>query len=350
MNGRPVRVLSISPELPSPGNAGTMAATARQLDSLRRLGVELHVLDMKGIPKLKYLQAVPRMQSLLRQVDLVHAHYGYCGWLARMQVRKPIVMSYMGSDLLGETSASGGLDWFSRAMIPPNRWLARIVKAVIVKSREMAKLVEPIEAHVIPNGVDIETFQPQDKEEARRELGWGLDDHYVLFPGNPDTPRKNYPLASEAVHHASEELGRPLKLVPLRNVAPDEVALYMNACDAMVMTSFIEGSPNVVKEAMACDLPVAGVPVGDVPEMLADVPGYGVCPRDPRQLGNLLVELLRCPRQQVQGRKAILTRRLDLEGVAQQVLQIYEDVLGLPLSSDVTSEKHHHQNLAVCAR
>ena len=323
-----MRVLSISPELPSPGAPGTMAATARQIDSLRALGVDMHVMDMKGIPKLKYLLAIPRMRSLLRRVDLVHAHYGFCGWLARLQLRKPVVLSYMGSDLLGEPTNDGsGLEWFSRTMIPPNKRMARMVDAVIVKSAEMATVLAPVESHVIPNGVDVTLFQPRDRAEARQDLEWPSDGWTVLFPGNPDDPRKGYPLAREAVRHASEQLGTDIRIVPLKGVPPDRVATTMNACDAMLMTSLIEGSPNVVKEAMACDLPVAGVPVGDVEQMLTDVPGYAVCPRDAQRLGVRLVELLKLPRKSVEGRRAIESRRLDLEGVARRVLHVYEETL-----------------------
>ncbi len=323
-----MRVLSISPELPSPGVPGTMAATARQIESLRALGVDMHVLDMKGIPKLKYLFAIPRMRSLLRRVDLVHAHYGFCGWLARLQLRKPIVLSYMGSDLLGEPTSDGrGLEWFSRTMIPRNKRMSRMVDAVIVKSAEMATVLAPVESHVIPNGVDVTLFRPRDRAAARKELGLPPDGWAVLFPGNPDDPRKGYPLACEAVRHASALLEAEIRIVPLKGIPPDRVATTMNACDAMLMTSLIEGSPNVVKEAMACNLPVAGVPVGDVEQMLADVPGYAVCPRDAAQLGRRLVALLNLPHEAVSGRRAIESRRLDLEGVARRVLQVYEETL-----------------------
>ncbi|MGD9856746.1 MAG: glycosyltransferase [Planctomycetaceae bacterium] len=343
-----MRVLSISPELPSPENPGTMAATARQLDSLRALGVDVQVLEMKGIPKLKYLAAIPRMRSLLQNVDLVHAHYGYCGWLARLQWRKPIVMSYMGSDLLGEIADDGGLEWLSRVMLAPNRRLAGLVDEVIVKSEEMARIVAPIKAHVIANGVDLEAFQPRDKAAVRRELGWSTEGRYVLFPGNPDTPRKGYPLASEAVQCAAARMVAPIEIVPLKGVSPDRVAAYMNACDAMLMTSLIEGSPNVVKEAMACNLPVAGVPVGDVEQMLDGVPGYRVGPRDAAQLGVHLVELLNWPRERVEGRSTIRRRGLDLEGVARRVLDVYDEALGRLPESRTTGKGQPRHDFAAC--
>lgn len=343
-----MRVLSISPELPSAERAGTMAATARQIESLRALGLEMHVVDMKGIPKLKYLQAIPRVRSLLKYVDLVHAHFGFCGWLARLQWQKPIVMSFMGSDLLGDPRADGSLEWLSRLMIPPNKRLARLVNAVIVKSEEMAQVVAPVPVHVIPNGVDLDLFRPRDKAAVRRELGWKLDGRYVLFAGNPDNPRKNFPLARDAVQVAAARMGEPIEIIPLKGVAPDLVARYMNACDAMLMTSLKEGSPNVVKEAMASNLPVVGVPVGDVVQMLEGVPGYLVGPRNAEPLGMRLVELLNYPQDQVQGRQAIRSRGLDLKGVAQQVLKIYEEALGRRAASNGAKREQRQHELVKC--
>ncbi len=100
----------------------------------------------------------------------------------------------------------------------------------------------------------------------------------------------------------------------------------MNGCDAMLMTSLIEGSPNVVKEAMACNLPVVGVPVGDVPELLQDVPGYAVCPRDAQALAEALAALL-LTKPEVKGRLALVRKGLDVATVAQKVINIYELVL-----------------------
>jgi glycosyltransferase involved in cell wall biosynthesis len=100
----------------------------------------------------------------------------------------------------------------------------------------------------------------------------------------------------------------------------------MNACDAMLLTSLIEGSPNVVKEAMACNLPVVAVPVGDVPELLAGVPGYIVCPRDAQQLGDALAHVLASP-PQAAGRAALEQKGLDLASVARRVLAVYACVL-----------------------
>lgn len=303
-----------------------MAPTARQIESVRALGVHVEVLEVRGARRLKYLQRLGDLRARVASADLVHAHYGFCGWLARSQRSRPVVISFMGDDLLGTPDHAGRIGRASRCVVSIDRWLARKVDAVIVKSPEMARIVAPVSAHVIPNGVDLEAFRPIDKREARARLGWLEHTPYVLFPGRPEEPRKGFPFARDVVACAARLLGTSPELVALGGVSPDRVPLYMSACDAMVLTSLWEGSPNVVKEAMACNLPVASVPVGDVSELLAGVDGCVVCPRDVQRLARGLAHLLQRSRR-TNGRLAVTRKGLDLPSVARRVLAVYQDVL-----------------------
>ena len=322
-----MRVLILTPALPSESDPGSMAPAARQIRSLMELGVEMHVQEMRGIPRLKYLQAVPRMWSQLQHVDLIHAHFGYCGWLARLQFRKPTVVSFMGDDLLGTPNADGSRQVFSRLMVRANRCLAGWVSQVIVKSPEMARVVQPVAAHIIPNGVDIRLFQPHDMAEARCRLNWDAQQIVLLFPGNPENPRKGFALAEAATRVAESRCGRSIRIVPLWGVPPDQVPLMMNACHAMWMVSMIEGSPNVVKEAMACNLPVVSVPVGDTVGLLERVPGNRIALRNATALGQAMAELL-VSGECSTGRQAIIDRKLDVQSVARRILYVYELAMG----------------------
>lgn len=228
-----MRVLQITVPIPTAESATTTAPMARQIESLRQIGVEIDHLEVDGIRRLKYLTILPQLRRRAKGADLVHAHYGYCGWLARSLRRKPIVVSFMGTDLLGDPNPDGSVRAMSKIPVQISRLLARRFSAVIVKSQQMADLVAPVPAHVLPNGVDIERFRPIDRAEACHALGWSDDPLRVLFPGNPRNARKNHPLAREAVKVAERLLGRPIALETLWDVQPDEVPLYMNACDAM---------------------------------------------------------------------------------------------------------------------
>lgn len=321
-----MKVLMVTPELPRPAQSGTLGPVARQIESIRRMGVEVTVVEPRGAKGAKYLQSLPRLWSAARQADLVHAHYGFCGWLARASVGRPIVVSFMGDDLLGTPNRGGRATAISRLFVRLNRRLARSVDAVIVKSSEMAGVVAPVSAHVIPNGVDLELFQPMDCRAARSALGWTGRERRVLFPGNPADPRKGFSLARIAVDRAAAQLHERLELITLRGVAANQVPAYMNACDAMLMVSLWEGSPNVVKEALACNLPIVSVPVGDVSERLEGVSGCHICTRDSEALGQALYQALQDGRRTT-GRAALARDGLDQESVARAIIQIYTGVL-----------------------
>ena len=321
-----MRILMITTPLPTPTQPGTMAPVARQIESVRALGAQVKVLEIRGVKKLKYLKALVCLRSFATSVDLIHAHYGYCGWVARSQVSKPVVVSFMGDDLLGTPDVTGRVRPFSRWLVQADRWLARTVDAVIVKSAEMARVVVPVSAHIIPNGVDFRVFRPIDARAAKGLIGLADDKRYVLFPGRPEDPHKGFALAQAVVKEAARRANEPLELTPLRGMAHDKVPLHMNACDAMVLTSFWEGSPNVVKEAMACNLPIVSVPVGDVPELLADVDGCAVCPREVEPLVAALVKVLGRT-QRTNGRVALERKGLDLPSVARKIMDVYVNVL-----------------------
>ncbi|QEG38977.1 glycosyltransferase family 4 protein [Roseimaritima ulvae] len=326
-----MRILMVCPELPRADCPGSMAPCARQIESLRALGHAIDVVDMQGIPKLKYLQVIPRLRRLAKRAEVIHAHFGYCGWLARWAPlwsgsNAPLVISFMGDDLLGTPyNARGDLEWFSKLMVRANRRLATKADQIIVKSQQMADVLAPTDAHVIPNGVDTDVFRPLDRDDARRQLGLPADASIVLFPGSPDNPRKGHALAKAAVEAASGLLERRIELLPLWGVQHDQVALYMNACNAMLMTSLIEGSPNVVKEAMACNTAVIGVPVGDVHQLLDGVQGCERCPRDVDALAAAIVRVFGS--RTVAARDAIVDRGLELTSVAHRITAVYENAL-----------------------
>lgn len=321
-----MRVLTVTPPLPREGRPATTAFIARQIESLRELGVAVDVVEADGPSRAKYLRATRAVRQRTQRCDLVHAHYGFCGWVARCQRVRPVVVSFLGSDLLYYPARrTRRMAAYRRAETRSNLLLARVVDGVIVKSEEMARIVNGVRPHVIPNGVDLEAFVPTDKEEARRELGWPQAGKRVLFPGNPDRLRKGFPLARAAVEEASRLLGEPIELFALRGVPHEHVATVMNACDAMVLTSLAEGSPNVVKEAMACNLPVVSVAVGDVAYLLGSVRRCEVAERDAAAVAEALRDILADPGRS-DGRRALESKGLDAETVARRIIGVYESV------------------------
>jgi glycosyltransferase involved in cell wall biosynthesis len=321
-----MRVLMVTPRLPREGHADTTAFISRQIESLQRLGIDVDTIAIEGASRTKYARGAVTLGRRVERSDLVHAHYGFCGWLARTQRARPVVVSFLGSDLLYYPVGSIRRAAFRHAEIASNRILARLVDRVIVKSDEMARRVGGARPAVIPNGVDLEAFAPRDKSEARRELGWPHEGKLVLFAGNPNQIRKAFPVARAAIEEASALLGQRLDVFALRDIRHEQVATLMNASDVMILTSLAEGSPNVVKEAMACNLPVVSVTVGDVSYLLEGVQGCRVTSPAPRALGEALAEILRDPRR-TDGRRALEAKRLDAGSVARRIIGVYEEVL-----------------------
>jgi teichuronic acid biosynthesis glycosyltransferase TuaC len=145
------------------------------------------------------------------------------------------------------------------------------VDKIIVKSKNLEeKVYLKKKVQVIPNGVNFDRFKPMDQTECRERLGLPLQEKLLLFLGDPSDPRKNITLLNRAVELMDMKGKRILAPYPVdHDLVPD----YLNAADVFVLTSRLEGSPNVVKEAMACNCPVVGTDVGDVREVIKDTQG-----------------------------------------------------------------------------
>jgi glycosyltransferase involved in cell wall biosynthesis len=299
-----------------------------QAEGLRRLGLQVEVLTIRGYTRrTAYLTAAAHAAARTRSrtFDIVHAHYGHSGLVARLQLRAPVVVTFYGSDLLGVPTGGGGRTARSRLEAGVFAQLARTVAATITNSEQMERVLPaPCRRrnHVIPNGVDVERFRPRDRLDARRRLGWPEDEPVALFAANPELVVKNHPLAEAACARAAATLpGLRLRVASGR--PPSEIPLWMSAADALLLTSRSEGSPNVVKEAMAAELPVVATPVGDVPERLRGLPGCFVRDPDADALADGLIRAIRHGRVPEARRAAVALRT---ERVAERVAQVYDSV------------------------
>lgn len=261
-----------------------------------------------------YAIAVPRLRRRLRDgFDLLHAHYGLTGAVGMLQRRVPMVLSLHGSDVL--------VPWQRRV----SRMVAPRARAVIVASEQMRAALGS-EAVVMSMGVDLDLFVPTDRREARARLGLPADRLLVLFPSHPTNPVKDYALFEATLAELPEETKERTDAVHLTRIARADVPLYLSAVDAMLLTSRHEGSPSVVREALACGLPVVSVDVGDVRSLLDGVRGCAVLGREPGALAAALQQVLARPGRS-DGRQRILDRGLDQPSIARRVLALYDTVL-----------------------
>ncbi len=293
-----------------------------QMESLRPLGVEYDVLFFNGREsKWNYLRGIRQVRRQLRakRYDLIHAHFGLSGWMVRWQFQVPVVISFMGDDVLGKPKRTGGNTLGGHLLKISGFIVARLATAVIVKSQQMASKLRLPSAHVIPNGVDLNLFRPMDRKDACKALGLDPGKKFVLFPYNPNEIRKRFDLIETAVSLARKQV-EGLELLMARGMPQEQLPLYMNAADVLVMASMSEGSPNAVKEAMATNLPVITVDVGDAAELIGSTAGCYLVPREPAAMAEKIVEICRNGGR-TKGREWI--SKLSMESVAQQIVAVY---------------------------
>jgi teichuronic acid biosynthesis glycosyltransferase TuaC len=312
---------------PTPGRPSTTHFIERQANFLRAAGVSLDVYHFRGRRHPgRYLGAWfgAQCRLLRKQYDLVHAQFGQSGLLA-LPKHLPLVVTFRGSDVLGIVNdESGRYTWAGRV----GQWVSRLVAqradAVVVVAEHMKRhLPRSVSATVIPSGLDLALFCPMSREDARQRLGLPSDTLLVLFAGRPSQARKRYGLAQAAMEILRQSL--PAELIVAWGVPHIEVPLYMNAADALVFTSMQEGSPNVVKEALACNLPVVSVPVGDVAERLTGIEGCELCKDErPETIAKGLERVLR-RRRRVNSRVAVEV--LDEQIQTARLIDLYRSVL-----------------------
>jgi glycosyltransferase involved in cell wall biosynthesis len=322
-----MKALVVTNMYPSARRPGWGAFIRSQVESLRALGVEQQVYEIEGWRGAwRYARAAAEIPALARRerVDLVHAHYGLSAAAAAGVRGVPLVVSFCGDDLLGRPDARGRITERSRWLTRLSLAAARRADRVIVKTEQMRRCLPDVaDVEVIPNGVDLVLFQPRSRYEARRSLDWPADRAMLLFVGDPEEPRKNLALARE-VETRLRARGRDVRLEICHGRPQAEVALAMCAADVLLLPSFHEGSPNVVKEAMAVNLPVVAAPVGDCAERLEGCAPGAVVERSTEAFGAAVADVLRSGRRS-NGRERVAP--LELSAVARRVLAVYERVL-----------------------
>ena len=287
-----------------------------QVEALERQGVECTTLAVPGTfepeaPRTvgDYARYVPQvLDHSLDGYDVVHANWGLLAPFALAQPTRPVVLSLWGSDLMSDR----------RWLTAISRFGARYADGVVVPSREMASAL-PEDNDVVPFGIDADLFRPIPRSEARDRLGWDRDGSYVLFPYKSSRPEKDYPRARRIV----DEVGRDAELVQVTDADYEEMPYYLNASDALLVTSRRESGPMVVKEAAACNVPVVSTDVGFVDRTLADVRNSFVRDSD-AELASALRTVLQGDARS-NGREVLDGLGLDVMG--ERLLDVYRRVL-----------------------
>jgi len=298
-----------------------------EVDALRRAGVDIDVYFVNGrADKREYARMPFGFFARIHRTryDVVHVHHSFCGLVATRQQKVPVVWTFHEGEIMGGTEDALREQpikhvAYSKRM---KQFVARRVDALVVVAEHLRAPLGRPDALCLPAGIDINLFAPMETEAAQRKLGLDAGKRYVLFPSVPTRVEKRYELAQRAVEMLRERWPemRDVQLIALNNVPHEDVPFYMNASELVLMTSAFEASPVVIREALACNVPVLSTDVGDARVMLGGIPGCAIVPPDPGAIAAALAAALRSPRR-VSAREAM--KRYSLENTASQLVALY---------------------------
>ncbi len=296
-------------------NKGSYAPfIVEQAEALKALGCEIGFFGLEG----KGLRGYLKNRTLLKQrivsfqSDIVHAHYGLSGVLANLQRKVPVVVTYHGSDINDPRVRR-----FSKIAMRLSAWNVFVSKKTLEIASPQKKYT------LVPCGIDFADLQLTKKATAREQMHLLANKRYVLFAGAFDNEVKNASLAQQTIAKLRDD---NTELIEMKGYSREEVTLLMCAADVLLMTSLTEGSPQVIKEALACGCPIVSVDVGDVRERTEGVEGCFVAEtRDSEELSTLLRKAFAFVGK-TRGRERLAADGLDNRMVAQKLLEIYKSV------------------------
>jgi teichuronic acid biosynthesis glycosyltransferase TuaC len=310
-----VRVLVVTNFMPDAAAPQRGRWVRDQVDEVRRRGIEV---DLFVFPpgRGEYVPATRRLRALLRRqpFDLVHAHYGLAGWVARLAGARPLIVTFHGTDvrhhLVGHLSRR--LAW--RADL-----VAGVSRALFEAEDGRAGLPPVSGSAVLPCGPDLRRFEPQSRTEARRALGLDPDGRFLFFPANPARPEKRHDRAAELAAACGADL------LTGGSIEPEQMPLWMNAANAVLVTSDYEGFGMAAIEALACEVPALSTPVGIAPYALAGIDGCLSADFSVAAWEVVARRHLEAPDPRVRGAARAAT--LSAAAMAERVIEAYRAVL-----------------------
>lgn len=321
-----MKILVVTNVYPSDKHPYHGIFVSEQLKAVKKLhdDVEFDVFYINGFAgKLQYIKSIWKIAKTINndEYDLVHIHYGLAGmYLYWPFIKKvPTVVTFHGSDI----QPKGGNGRISEMV---SIHTAKKAEAAIILNDEMETMVKPYckNTNMIPCAVDLDVFKPMEKSKQNKKT-------YIVFPSNHERRVKNYPLFCDVMEILKTKYGLNVEEKELKGLTHVEIAQLYSNSDLLLMTSNSEGSPQAVKEAMACNLPCVSTPVGDVRLLLSNVKDcYVSSSHDATELAELVVKSLQRTGKGILGREKISNLHLDEESIANKVYQIYSSLLSKP--------------------
>lgn len=287
-----------------------------QIEELRRRRIEVQMFSFP-LGKREYLPAALRLRRLLRseRFDLVHAHYGLAGWCSRLAGARPLIVTFHGTDVRHRVVGA-----LSRVLARRADLAAGVSRALFGPEGGRPGLPRrPGASAVLPCGPDLVRFGRRPRADARSELGLDSSGRYLLFPANPARAEKRHDRALELAHACDAEL------LTGGSIDPERMPLWVNAANAVLVTSEYEGFGLVCLESLACDVPVLSTPVGIAPLALRGIEGCLCASYETRVWASAAKPLLEAEDPRVGGARRAET--FAAGRMAERVIETYESLL-----------------------
>lgn len=290
-----------------------------QVEEVQRLGIDAELFSFPP-GRGEYVPATRRLRSLLRRerFDLVHAHYGLAAWCAQLAGARPLLVTFHGTDVR---------HW---VVGPLSRRLAWRVDRIAAVSRALFEAesgrpgLPPVPGSaVLPCGPALDRFRPIPRARARAQLDLDPAGRYLFFPANPARPEKRHDRAAAVAASCGAEL------LSGGSIEPEQMPLWLNAANVVLVTSDYEGFGMAAIEALACEVPVLSTPVGIAPYALGGIDGCLCAPFDPATWNAAARPHLVSPDPRIAG--AARAASLSARRMAERVVEVYRDVAGEPV-------------------
>ncbi len=294
-----------------------------QADSVAKLGAENTLFYSNGKENggmKQHVKSVFKMMGHLfrNRYDMVHCHHAVSG----------LIFLLSGGALFNKCILSYQND--------PDReygkwvfWLLYPFYNKITIKNNPSRYLQLSKCVYLPNGCNSEFFHPMDQAEARKALGWDQDKRYILYMDSNKGKRtqKRKDRYDQALALLRVKYGHDIVSIELSNTPREQIPTIMNAIDLHMISSDFEGSPNSVKECLCCNTPVVSTPVGNVGEMMGDIPGcYVTKGFAAEELAEAADKVLRSDRSQFRGREAFLKKGYGIDAVADKLYALYREV------------------------
>lgn len=286
-----------------------------QSESLKKYSIEVTHFLVRGKGFKGYIKNIPKLRKYIKthKFDIIHAHYSFSGFIAYLAGAKPLVVSLMGTDI--QTT------FFWKAMI--KIFYQFIWEETIVKSKRMKKKMSLSKAIIISNGVDLIKFATINKKTAYNKINFKKKMKHIIFVAYSHVYEKNYETAKKAYTLLDK---KNIEFHVVDSVDHSLIPYYMYAADVLLLTSFSEGSPNVIKEAMACNLPIVSTNVGDVKEVIGNTEGCFISSYETKEIAEKIKLALDFGKRTT-GRNRIKYLQLDEDSIAKKIIELYKKIL-----------------------